>query len=322
MMDQDRARLARSQESLEQEAKERRKEVRMVGLQEAVREYNKIQEVRKGAQKEQDVARTTKIPYVGNDLQNEEAQKPKKILDSRSGVEGLGGINIPDKEQTYETTVNIQTIKTHNTNIEDVELAGNQMMEEEVGGTRLGVVEEVVGRDQPRSNFQRRQLVQLRGQIMAYRLLARYQPLPPKVAVVAVVAGTGAGAQARAQARVRIGAMRKVQQHTEVIDIVDDDETSENETTVYQTKKRKISSESVVNTERQTNEVGQFDNADIEIGEIGEIEIGEIEIGERMNRKRNLEPDEEEGRKRRRPSDIQYSFLLVESIINSIIDSL
>merc|ERR1719167_405633 len=39
------------------------------------------------------------------------------------------------------------------------------------------------GGDRPPSNFQNPQLLQLRAQIMAYRMLARHQPLPPQIAM-------------------------------------------------------------------------------------------------------------------------------------------
>ena len=39
------------------------------------------------------------------------------------------------------------------------------------------------GGERPPSNFQNPQLLQLRAQIMAYRMLARHQPLPPQIAM-------------------------------------------------------------------------------------------------------------------------------------------
>ena len=41
------------------------------------------------------------------------------------------------------------------------------------------------GGERPPSNFQNPQLIQFRGQIMAYRMLARHQPLPPLIAMAA-----------------------------------------------------------------------------------------------------------------------------------------
>ena len=49
------------------------------------------------------------------------------------------------------------------------------------------------GGERPPSNFQNPQLLQLRAQIMAYRMLARHQPLPPQIAM-AVTGKREAGA--------------------------------------------------------------------------------------------------------------------------------
>ena len=67
-----------------------------------------------------------------------------------------------------------------NKNQEEMVKMIERQKEEEEGGPGYPP-----GGERPPSNFQNPQLIQFRGQIMAYRMLARHQPLPPLIAMAA-----------------------------------------------------------------------------------------------------------------------------------------